>query len=201
MNKIKLIAIIFAVTLTIFLAKSAFAAATQFTINLEQKDYPSETEINVPININSSNAYNAFTLNIEFENLEFIDGKLSDGWTLVNGPTKIVNTVTITAAMLGKDKLAIGDNNVVTLKFKTLKEGNFALKGNGKIALTDENATQIRSDITPTTYKIASSITSPKPAEAITTSDYFPYIIGVGAVILIVVIYFGLKFLRPGNKI
>lgn len=133
-----------------------YAASITVSVPLEDREYPASQQIAVPIHINSSDAFNAYTVTVEIENAEFVNATFNQSWTAIEGPTASGNSVTFTAALLGKDKYEIGDLKALTVVVKTPAEGSFSVKGSGTVALTDADANQISKGFSPVSFSVTS---------------------------------------------
>lgn len=195
--------IIFFVLMFVFTPLTVQAATINVSIPLEQREYPASKEIAIPININSSDAFNAFTVTVEFENLEFVKANYDQSWTAIEGPTHNGNSVTFTAALLGKEKYKIGSFDTVTLIMKTPAQGNFTLKGSGTVALTDADANQISKSLEPVSFAVTDDLVKSTMFSIENSQSMVFKILRIAIPVLIVVVVIWLirmKKLRPGRK-
>lgn len=169
-------------------SSQANAATVEFKANHGDNEHYPNSEITVPISIVSSDPYNVFSVMITLENLEFIDLAPVGEWTTFIAPEQNENSITYTAALLGADKYAEGDSNVLDLKLKIPESGAYKINVSGTIALTDSKATQVTSEAAETSHNVGPSFVETVKADlqdqTSSTSIILRMVIGILAIII-----------------
>lgn len=121
----------------------SFAASAEL-IYEGKNTLPPDTVVSVPILLNTSEKFNAFTLDVSIGNATFEESKNNENlWTAINGPTINDNSLTFTGAALGENKNYSGKKELLILKLKTPAEGVITITPKATIALMDAIATKV----------------------------------------------------------
>jgi hypothetical protein len=195
--------ILLTLTLLCLAVPTVLAASLEMSARLPTSELPASSEVSVPIVLKSTDPYNAYTVTLEFENLQYVDTKFDTEWTAVNGPVQTGNTYTFTAALLGKNKSKESDTTVATVKFKTPAEGTFSIKGDSVVALTDQGATQVTTKLEPSQYTVTNDKIKSTLFNIENSTSWFylslkiilPVIVIIGLILI-----FRMRKRKPGKK-
>ena len=160
MKKFKLLFILlFPVSI---LSNVVHAASVSFYTSGGGTVYPSQS-INLLVSVNSDTAYNAVSVNVKFNNLNFISASPSSGWAPVSGPSQSGNMITFSGANLGGQYT--GSKSVLNVSFRAPASiGNASVSSSGSVALADGSGTQVSGGGNTVNFNIITPPAAPKPS-------------------------------------
>ncbi|MEI6462397.1 MAG: fibronectin type III domain-containing protein, partial [bacterium] len=137
----------------VFAASASVSLSGGGTVNTSQS-------ISISVSVSASEAYNATTVNVSFNNLTYVGVSANSQWTGVEGPTRNGNNITFSGAKLGGS--FTGSKNVLTINFKAPSSaGSSSVSASGTVALADGSGTQVSAGSKSVSYTV---VTPPPPA-------------------------------------
>lgn len=168
--------LLFSVLCSLFFVRVVHAASASFSTTGGGRVNTGQT-VYVSVAVSGSQAYNAVTVNVNFNNLTYVGTSVTSGWTAISGPSRSGNTVSFSGAMLGST--VTGSRSLLRLTFRAPgSPGTATVSSSGTIALADGSGTQVSGGGNTTSFII---VTPPPPPTPTPTPKPAPSAVNVNS--------------------